>query len=96
MSNKNTLLKETDICKPIVPYAKSKLEAEKLVLSSYKLNKLPIVVIRPPIVYGPQQKSELTKIFRMIKTGSLKIMGDGTNIKSLCYIDNLIDGVLFS
>jgi len=95
-TNKEMLLKETDICHPIVPYAKSKLEAEKLVLSSYQLHKFPVVVIRQPIVYGPEQKSELTKIFSMIKKGALKIIGDGNNRKSLCYIDNLIEGVLLA
>ena len=94
--HKDVLLKETDICNPIVPYGKSKLEAETAVLDAFKQNKFPAVVIRPPIVYGPQQKSELTKIFRMIKTGKLKIIGDGNNLKSLCYIDNLIQGILLA
>ena len=89
-------MKEIDDCNPIVPYGKSKLEAERILINFYRVNDFPVVIIRSPIVYGPKQKSELTKVFRMIKKGQFKIIGDGENIKSLCYIDNLIQGILLA
>jgi len=94
--DRNILLKEADECHPIVPYGKSKYEAEKILLTYYREKDFPVVIVRPPIVYGPRQKSELTNVFRAIKKGKFMIVGAGDNLKSLCYIDNLIQGMVLA
>jgi nucleoside-diphosphate-sugar epimerase len=94
--SKDVLLNEESLCNPTTSYGKSKREAEKMLLKAFDIHRLPIVIIRPPIVYGPRQPPALTRIFRMIHQGKFKIIGDGTSIKSFCYIDNLIKGVLLA
>ena len=47
--------KEEDEPHPVTPYGESKLESEKIV-AKYK-DKIPITVVRPPVVYGAGDKS---------------------------------------
>jgi len=95
-ANRDNLLNEKSPCNPMTPYGKSKFIAEKMVLESFYTNRIPVVIIRPPIVYGPGQPYILTRFFRMIEKGDFKIIGDGNNLKSFCYIDNLIQGILLA
>lgn len=89
------LLNEKSPCKPIDPYGKSKLQAEKLLIQSFKNNAFPAVIIRAPTVYGPLGKPKIiTKILRMVQTGRVLIVGDKNNLRSMCYIDNLIQGLV--
>jgi nucleoside-diphosphate-sugar epimerase len=85
------LLNEQTPCKPLDPYGKSKLQAEKLVIQSYEKSAFPVVIIRAPTVYGPLGKSKiLKKIVDTIHTGRFLMLGNGKNLRSMCYIDNLI------
>jgi nucleoside-diphosphate-sugar epimerase len=94
--DKNTLLTENLPCNPITPYGQSKLEAEKIVLHYYETFKLPVVIIRPPTVYGPGQSDAITEFFRQVKKGKFYIIDDGQYLRSLCYVTNLIDGFLLA
>ena len=88
------ILNEETIPHPIPPYGKSKYESEKIALQYSKDYELPLIIVRPPLVYGPEQSMEMTNIFQKIEKGIFRIIGNGEFITSLCYIDNLIDGLL--
>ena len=80
-------------------YAVSKLAAEHLLHSYHKEFGLPGVSIRPFNIYGPCQTGEgaiHTFIKRALKNETIQIHGDGDQIRSWCYIDDFIDGVLLS
>jgi nucleoside-diphosphate-sugar epimerase len=84
------LLNEQSLCSPINPYGRSKLEAEKLLTKFFEKYEFPAIIIRAPIIYGPSKQSNIiTKILHMIYKNRFLIMGDGKNLRSLCYIDNL-------
>jgi nucleoside-diphosphate-sugar epimerase len=85
-------------CRPIVPYGKSKLEGEYAIKHFSKEYGLPTVIIRPPVVYGPgvSQSSRVLTFLNLINKGLFRVVGDGENLISLCYIDNLIHGVLLA
>lgn len=77
-------------------YAVSKLATEHLALSFYKQYGLPAVSIRPFNIYGPQQVGEGAVhhfILRALKGEDLIIHNDGSQIRSWCYIDDIVDGV---
>ncbi|MCP4581882.1 MAG: NAD-dependent epimerase/dehydratase family protein [candidate division Zixibacteria bacterium] len=80
-------------------YAVSKLAAEHLAYSYYSEKKLPALSIRPFNIYGPGQTGE-GAIHHFIVNGlqnhDLVIRGDGDQIRSWCYIDDLVDGVILS
>jgi nucleoside-diphosphate-sugar epimerase len=89
------LINEQSLCRPIDPYGRSKLQAEQLLIQSLEKYVLPVVIIRAPTVYGPLGKSKiLKKIFDTISTGHIVMLGNGKNLRSMCYIDNLIQGLM--
>ncbi len=77
-------LKEEDPPNPISHYGKSKLKAENLVKKISK--KIPTVILRPSLVYGPRDKETLI-YFRLFKFG-LKANLD--RYFSACYIEDFV------
>lgn len=78
-------------------YSVSKLAGEHLSYAYYKEYGIPIVNIRPFNVYGPGQVGEGAIhrfVVRALKSEDLEIHGDGDQIRSWCYIDDFIDGVI--
>lgn len=78
-------------------YSVSKLAGEHLTYSYYKQYGLPAVSIRPFNIYGRGQVGEGAIhqfIIKAIKNEQMQIHGDGDQIRSWCYIDDFIDGVM--
>lgn len=78
-------------------YSVSKLAGEHLTYSYYKRYGLRAVIIRPFNVYGPGQVGEGAIhhfVVRAIKNEPLIIHGEGDQIRSWCYIDDIVDGIL--
>jgi nucleoside-diphosphate-sugar epimerase len=86
-----TLLTEESECEPITYYGKTKLDAEALI----KKYGIPWVIVRAPVIYGPHQKSVLNRFFLdAINKRRVLIFGSGDNLRSLCFIDNLVEGLV--
>jgi len=78
-------------------YAVSKLATEHLAYTYHKQFGLPALSIRPFNVYGPGQVGEgaiHTFIVRALRGEDLEIHNEGDQIRSWCYIDDMIDGLL--
>jgi len=78
-------------------YAVSKLCTEHLTLNYYKQFKLPALAIRPFNIYGPRQVGVGAVhrfIVNAIKNEEIIIHNDGSQIRSWCYIDDIVDGIL--
>jgi len=78
-------------------YAVSKLAAEHLSLAYFKEFDLPTVTVRPFNVYGEGQTGEgALQIFikRALEDQDIHIYGDGNQIRSWCYIDDFISGLM--
>lgn len=89
------LLNEQSPCKPLDPYGRSKLRAEQLLIQSLEKYVFPVVIIRAPTVYGPLGKSIiLKKILDKIHAGHFIMLGNGNYLRSMCYIDNLVQGLI--
>ena len=75
-------------------YAVSKLAGEHLAHAYYRQYKLPIVTVRPFNVYGPGQTGEgAMQIFikRALKNETIKIDGDGNQIRAWCFVDDFVN-----
>lgn len=78
-------------------YAVSKLAGEHYAYAAYKEFRLPTVILRPFNVYGPGQVGEgAIHVFvkRSIQNQPLRIHGDGDQIRSWIYIDDMVDAIL--
>jgi len=80
-------------------YAVSKLAGEHLTNSYYVEFGLPVVLLRPFNVYGPGQVGEgAIHVFikRAINNDPIEIHGDGDQVRSWCYIDDMVDGIMLA
>ena len=78
-------------------YAVSKLATEHLAHNYYKEYGFPAISVRPFNIYGPRQVGEGAIhqfIVRALKGDDLLVHNDGAQIRSWCYIDDIIRGVL--
>jgi nucleoside-diphosphate-sugar epimerase len=80
-----------DIAAPDTDYALSKYEAETELWRLSKHTGLEIVIIRPPLIYGPRAKGNLQSMIRWINYGIPLPFGAIHNKRSLIAIDNLLD-----
>lgn len=87
---------ESSPCHPYMHYGKSKKLAEDLVNEYGSSGKLETVIIRPPWFYGPGQPARQTLFFSMIKQGGFPLVGNGLNLRSMAYIDNICQALLLA
>ena len=79
------------------PYSETKAESEKLALKYNYEGRVETVIIRPCcIVWGPGDKVILPRIVQLAINGNLVLIGDGNNLISLSYIENLTDAMILA
>jgi UDP-glucose 4-epimerase len=77
---------------PEDPYSVSKYEAEKLLRQIAAETGLEVVIIRPPLVYGPGVKANFESMMRWLARGlPLPLAAVTENRRSLVALDNLVD-----
>lgn len=79
-----------DMPMPEDAYGKSKREAEQGLLALAKDSNMAVVIIRPPLVYGPGVKGNFSTMIKLLQTGLPLPFGAIANQRSLVAIDNLI------
>jgi nucleoside-diphosphate-sugar epimerase len=80
-------------------YAVSKLATEHLALNFHKQYGMPALSIRPFNIYGPGQVGEGAVhhfIVRALAGEDLVLHNDGSQIRSWCYISDIIEGILLA
>jgi UDP-glucose 4-epimerase len=82
-------LKESDERRPQDPYGVSKAEAEVALQAFGKRTGMEIVIVRPPLVYGPEVRANFLSLADAIAKGWLLPIGAVSARRSLCFIDNL-------
>jgi nucleoside-diphosphate-sugar epimerase len=82
---------------PYMGYGRSKWQMEVGLCEMIGKPRTPeITIIRSPWFYGPGQPTRQTQFFTMIKDGRFPIIGDGSNRRSMGYVDNLAQGILLA
>lgn len=76
---------------PVEPYAQSKWEAEQGLWRIQQETGMELVIIRPPLVYGPEAPGNFGTLVRWIGNGVPLPLGAIHNQRSLTGIDNLVD-----
>jgi len=80
-------------------YAVSKLATEHLAHNYWKQYGLPTCSIRPFNIFGPGQVGEGAVhafVMRALEGKPLRIHNEGDQIRSWCYIDDIVDGILLA
>lgn len=79
---------------PAEPYALSKWEAEQGVWQIQQETGMEVVIIRPPLVYGPGAPGNFGSLVRWVEKGIPLPLGAIHNKRSLVGIDNLVDLII--
>jgi len=88
-------IKESDGKNPFNPYAKTKLEGDKLA-EKYAKNGLKVIGLRYFNVFGPRQSKEYAGVIKLflerIQQGlSPLINGDGLQVRDFVYVDDVVN-----
>jgi UDP-glucose 4-epimerase len=78
---------------PTDAYGASKLEAERLVRVSSVKQGLHAPIIRLPLVYGLGMKSNMARLFDVVRRGIPLPLASVHNRRSLVYVENAIEGM---
>ncbi len=83
-----------DAPRPEDPYGLSKWEAEQGLMQLAADSGMEVVVIRPPLVYGPGVKGNFATMIKLVDMGRLLPLGAIHNKRSLVGIDNLVNLII--
>lgn len=84
----------SDTPAPEDPYGISKLEAERGLMQLAHETSMEVVIIRPPLVYGPGVKGNFASLIKLMRKGFPLPLGAIHNKRSLVGVDNLVDLVI--
>lgn len=85
--------RETDAPAPEDAYALSKWEAEQGLWRTAQETGLEVVVLRPPLVYGPGVKANFRRLLDTVARGWPLPLGAIENRRSLLYLGNFVDAI---
>jgi nucleoside-diphosphate-sugar epimerase len=88
--------RDTDPPAPKDSYAVSKLQAEELLIEIAKISGMEVVILRPPLVYGPGVKANFLALIKIVAKGLPLPLASIRNRRSLIYLENLVDVITVS
>lgn len=85
---------ESDYPNPQDPYAVSKWQAEQALHEVSRETGMEVVIVRPPLVYGPGVKANFYQLLKMVDLALPLPLGSITNRRSMVYLENLVDALI--
>ena len=82
--------RETDACRPVTPYGRSKLESERIVNETEGLRS---IILRPGVVYGPSDRA-VFPLFQAASRGVFPLVGRHGAEYTFIYIDDIVRAVV--
>lgn len=83
------VINKSSLPKPTSHYGKSKLQAEKRIITLLEEDNFKVAIIRPPMIYGKGCKGNYTRLAKLALKSP--IFPDIDNKRSMIYIDNLCE-----
>lgn len=87
-------LHDDSLPRPYDAYTRSKLAAERALLDLWRLEGLPLVILRPPLVYGPGAAGNFRRMERGIRSGIPLPIGALRAPRSMIGLRNLVSALL--
>ncbi|MBI2603470.1 MAG: NAD-dependent epimerase/dehydratase family protein [Deltaproteobacteria bacterium] len=78
------------------PYGDTKIDAERLLTSLSRRSGIGLTILRPTVIYGPNDDKFLPKVVENLRKKSAGIIGNGKNRLDLIHVDDVIDFLLLS
>jgi len=82
---------ELGVISPFNDYGRTKYEAEKVFQAwqAESPHQRSLVIIRPTVVFGEQNRGNVYNLLRQIASGRFVMVGSGENRKSMAYVENI-------
>jgi nucleoside-diphosphate-sugar epimerase len=87
-------LNEDDLPQPRDPYAISKWEAEQGLRNIGDKTSMDVVILRPPLIYGPGVRANFLSLLSVARRGLPLPLASIKNRRSLLYVGNLTSAIL--
>jgi nucleoside-diphosphate-sugar epimerase len=88
---------ETAAARPFNDYGRSKLEAEEVFRAWAKsAPERSLTIVRPTVVFGPGNRGNVHLLLEQIAGGRPIVIGDGRNKKSMAYVGNLAEFLVYA
>jgi GlcNAc-P-P-Und epimerase len=82
--------------KPDSPYGASKLAGERVLLEWAKEDpSRKVLIMRPTLVFGKNNMANMRNLIKQIDSGLYFHLGKADNVKSIAYVENLVNATLF-
>ena len=91
VNKKNKPFRADDNPNPQDPYGISKCEGEAGLIQLSKETGMEVVIIRPPLVYGPGVKANFLNMIKILDKGIPLPLRSVSNKRSLVFVGNLVD-----
>ena len=85
--------REIDVPAPEGAYAMSKWEAEQGLMRIAQQTGLEVVILRPPLVYGPGVKGNFLRLLQLIFRSLPLPLASVSNLRSMIYLGNFLDAL---
>jgi len=85
---------EDDTPQPEDAYGTTKWEAEQTLRAIGRETGLEVVILRPPLVYGPGVKGNFLRLMKLVSRGSPLPLASVRNQRSMVYVGNVVDAIL--
>lgn len=84
---------ESDPPAPADDYAVSKMQAEACLHRIAAETGMEVVILRPPLVYGPGVRANFLSLLRAVEAGLPLPLASVANLRSLVYVGNLVSAI---
>jgi len=84
---------ETGALTPFNDYGRTKAEAESVLRAwqAREPERRSLVIIRPTVIFGPGNRGNVFNLLASIARGRFIMIGPGTNVKSMAFVENVAD-----
>lgn len=87
---------ESTVAKPNTLYGLSKFAAEESIKKWAARNgNRTAIIIRPTVIFGPNNRGNIYRLIRQIYRRCYVPIGNGQNVKSIAYVENVVEATLF-
>lgn len=89
----NLPINETTPPAPDTAYGRSKLAGELAVRRLLANSRLEWTILRPPLVYGPENPGNMARLLKLVRSSAPLPFGSVRACRSYLFVDNLIDAI---
>ena len=81
---------------PFNHYGKSKWQAEEILRKWHHNDTTKnLQIIRPTVIFGEKNRGNVYNLLKAIASGNFRMVGKGTNKKSMAYVGNIVEFIKF-